>query len=191
MSIPIIVTTCPKYAHLLEGFVSRFIKHWGRSFSVDIAQENESWSRQMKRVCQSITDSHFIRLCEDFWMYQDADVKRIDEVSAYAVHNGIPRIGLQGVDEGYKECSEPFQDDVFKLKSSAEYLCSFEASIYCRDFLLRHLPEDAHIWESETSCSRSAREESPTVLVTKEKLVFYKDATRRGQSRVEGLADII
>lgn len=186
----IIVTTCPKYSHLLKGFAERFMQHWGDDFYVDVAGENEPWSDQMIRICQMFKEDYFIRLCEDFWLEQQVDYKNLFHAWQLAIIRNYDRIGLQSVKDGYEHCSK--KDEAtgwYKLDGDAEYLCSFEASIYKREFLLKYLERGKHIWETEVEMSKRAR--GAQVLVPPEKIIKYKDATRRGQSRVEGIPDVV
>ena len=180
----IIVTTCDKYKHLLKGFSERFMQHWGDDFFVDIAGKDESWSDQMNRVCRSFNEEYFIRLCEDFWLSEQVDYNGLFLAWRYAVAGKLDRVGLQSVFDGYEHCSKKDEKTGwFKLDPDAEYLCSFEASIWNRQFLLKHLKRGEHIWDAEIRMSKAAR--GANVLVPPKPIVFYKDATRRGQERAK------
>lgn len=184
----IIITTCPKYKHLIQGFTERYMKYWGDSFEVDVAKEGEPWSDQMIRICDNLKDDYFIRLCEDFWINEPIDRELLFRLSML----NADRISLQSRADGYENCSreESIMGDykLFRLEKNAEYMCSFEASIYRKEFLLNHLIPGLHIWESEIEMSRKAKD--ALVYVADKAVVKYKDATRRGKSRVEGLPDI-
>lgn len=190
-SLKIYVTTCSKYKHLLEGFKERFDQYWGGGYTVDIS--DKSWSDQMIDLVSRIEDEYFIRLCEDFWILEPVNKNLLETAELLAEIAKPDRIGLQSVKDGYEHCSEEGiklnGHNFFKLKKNAEYMCSFEASIYKTEFLRNHLKPGLHIWESEIELSRGAKD--ALVYVSEEPVVKYKDATRRGKSRIEGLPDIV
>ena len=180
----IVVSTCKKYQHLLNGFAERFMQHWGDDFYVDIAGKDEAWSDQMIRICQMFKEDYFIRLCEDFWLTEQVDYENLFHAWQLATIRKYDRVGLQSVKDGYEHCSKKDPDTGwYKLDSDAEYLCSFEASIYKRTFLLKNLEPGRHIWETEVEMSRRTR--GANVLIPPERIVKYTDATRRGQERAK------
>lgn len=190
--LPIIVTSSPKYAHLIPKFQELYQKHWGedRTILFSVASEGESWTDQMIRILLTVKWPYFIRLSEEFFFTDDVDKILLAELETMIQPDGIFRIGLQTVHEGYDNCSKSLQNGLFLLDKNAEYLASFEASIYKTSLLFPLLTSGEHIWEAEGSCSKKARELGYTVLVTEKRVLPYKDAMRRGQSRHPEFKDI-
>ncbi|MEK9207447.1 MAG: hypothetical protein AAB922_03130 [Patescibacteria group bacterium] len=177
----IVVTTCPKYEFLVPGFTERFNKFWGDEFLLDVAKEDESWSSQLLRICDSIDDEYIVRLCEDFWI-SGFDREKYERAVWSANALGVDRLGLQSIKDYVPPCTESFSEELEKMKPGSEYMCSFEASIYRRKFLLGLQP-GRHIWECEIEMSQ--RNPNAFVLIPTERILEYKDATRRGELRVQ------
>ena len=96
------------------------------------------------------------------------------------------------MNDGYIDCSSPYKDItyLFQLHESAEYLCSFEASIYRRDFLKKYITPGQDPWQSEVETSRLCQNQGETIIVPKNIVSPYTDATRRGQSRIKGVKSV-
>lgn len=183
----ILVTTCERYRYLIPDFLELFSKFWANppQLVIDVAQKGESWTAQMIRVLSDMKDDHVLRLCEDFYMYRPVDAEALAHATALA--GDYFRIGLQGRFEGYLDCSSLAPDGLYTLAPEAEYLCSLEASIFDRKQLLEALKAagDMNIWEFEMFGSEYARKEGWKVAVTPDRVISYKDATRRGEQRIK------
>lgn len=173
-------------------------KHWPteREFIIDIAQEDESWSAQMRRILINNKLGNFIRMSEEFFLEDDVDQELLARLENYMEHHpGTFRIGLQTVHEGYDQCSLPVENenDLFLLRTDADYLCSLEASIFDGAMLLNLLADvgDLHIWESEVALSKKARAIKAAVIVTEKRVLPYKDVYRRGESRHPDYVNIV
>lgn len=163
---------------------------------MDIAQDGESWTGQMRRVLEHLPYPFIIRLSEEFFMVDQARLDDLHQLESYMEqHPETYRIGLQTVHEGYDLCHLPIENrnDIYFLKKDADYLSSLEASIYnvamLRDFLKD--AGDMHIWEAETYLSKKAREAKADAIVTEERVLPYKDAMRRGESRHPDFQNIV
>ncbi len=150
----------------------------------------------MRRIIRDEKLGNFIRLSEEFFLHAPVDVELLSRLEQHMEDNpGIFRIGLQTVHEGYDQChlSIEGEKDIFYLKPDAEYLCSLEASIFNGPMLEVMLAGvgDIHIWESEVALSKEARKIGATVIVTENRVLSYKDAMRRGESRHPEFANIV
>ena len=210
--IPIIVTTCDKYRHLLPEFAKRFNKYWkdGREVTVvgytppqkelpsnfrfhSLGIEGDGkWTGQMIDFLEDFIHPFFIRLSEEFFIYHPVNLPLLMKVQKkLELDPNIYRIGLQTVHEGYDDQSSFMGSDIFQLNYNAEYLSSFEASIYNTKKLKEYLIPGLHIWDAENNISNKARQNKERVLVTEERIIFYKDAMRRGESRHPEFKNIV
>lgn len=208
--LPIYVTTCDSYRHLLPEFCERFNTYWDSSRHVKIfgflppeeqlpdnfefvslGEDDGGWTGQMIKILERETAPYFIRLSEEFFISENVNMDLLANLEFMATMETADRIGLQTVHEGYDECSGRVGDtEVFGLSKNADYLCSLEASILSRETLLQTLDAGMHIWEAEVDLSKKFRELGASVFVTESRIITYKDAMRRGMSRAEGYEDI-
>lgn len=184
---PILITTNGKYQHLLPDFFTLANKFWPgqKTFIVDVAKPEESWTAQMIRVIDEQNLGGFIRLSEDFYLSQPVDVETLEHLcQVFDEDASVFRIGLQSVHDGYEGNVE--QDgDLWRVIK--DYSGSMEASILHGQELYPCLlaAGDMHVWEFEGFATRWIQERGCKALVPSQKVLSYMDATRRGETRIK------
>ena len=183
------VTTCEKYEYLLPDFKKLFRKFWGAR-KITIWSGNEEYSTQLMHHLQSIKDKYFILLHEDFYLTAPVQVDLLRGLEEYVEKSDteITRIGLQTFKEGYVGAVNSYtrlpEGELFRLRENHNYLCSFEASIFNREKLLSYMSEDEDPWKTEVNSSRRMKGKGEIVLLTRERVLTYKDAVVHGTKRI-------
>jgi len=176
-TIDILVTTCPSYIHLLEGFTERFNKFYGeRDFYLICSPEPETTA-----LLKAIEKFEiFILLHEDFYFVEPVNLNLLNKAITYMEKNPeVGKIGLQGIHSGSED--RVFEHDGFyKHHDNADYLCSLEAAIWRRDYFFKYFVDGEDAGRGETTASERARNQGETVLWTKKPVMVYDDAMRGG-----------
>ena len=183
----IYVNTCKDYAHLVPSFTRLFNKFLpGREFTVFGEDKMQMYSDQMIQFFEKLEDDHFIWMHEEFFLKSPVKQTLLAKAEGYIQkHPEVARIGLQSLYDGYENAVEPYEDGFYKLNPRHQYIFSFEASIWKKEELLKHMRMGEGVQRSETNtCTRAAIEE-PLVLLTKDKVMDYKDAYRGGELRAK------
>jgi len=177
-NIKILVLTCPEYEHLIPEFTERFDKYYSpREFSIWCG--DHEWSTDLITALYTVTDEYLIILHEDFFFTEKVDLDALDKIIEYMhKHKKVGRIGLVGAHT--RERVFHHEDIYWKHKDDAEYLCSFEASIWRKSFLTKYLRRGEDPWVGEVQTSRRAKGKGETVLWAEKPILIYKDAMRRG-----------
>lgn len=183
----VIVTTYSKKQHLLENFDRLMKKHWGVKYEVDISPEGEHKSDQLIRIANLIEDDYFILLQEDFYLYEDVDKNFLKECKEFAEGFEVDRFSLQARKDGYEMTSVDFGEvagrAVYQLMPTERYLCSLEASIWRRKFLLENLESGYSDRSIELEMSKRVKQGS-RIFVPEEPVLVYTDAFRGGEPRM-------
>lgn len=186
--LKVIVTTYPRNAYLLDKFHSLLKKFWNRDYEIDIAKPDEKLSNQLSRIVNTIKDDYFILLKEDFYFLSEVDKNLMAKCEEFAVQEGVDRFSLQSVEDGYKNTSEVYKDigglKIFRILSSEKYLCSLEASIWKRQFLLDNLFLGGSDRDVELNMSKQVKGFAK-IFVPEKKILDYTDALRGGQERIK------
>lgn len=182
-SLNIYVTTCDKYQHLLADFDYLFKKHWGGEYRVWSGREK--YSTQLINHLKSIDDDYFILLHEDFYFNKPVNLKQLNDLEEFAQKYNVARVGLQSVKDGYEDSVEYLIADWYKLSNKHQYKMSLEASIFNREYLLKHIRAGWSAGETEIKVSQSASKDNQLVILTQKPTVCYKDAMRGGEIRIK------
>lgn len=183
----IVVTTYPKYQHLLENFGKFVDRFWGVGYEIDVAQEGEKVSDQLIRILKRIQDEYFILLKEDFYLYKSVDKKFLEECKEFAIGYGVDRFSLQSRGDGYEKTSELFGEaegrSIYEFYPTEQYLCSLEASIWKTEFLKKYLKPNES--DAEIEINMSKRVKNALIVVSEERVLQYTDAMRGGKERLK------
>lgn len=155
---------------------------------VDVAREGEQFSDQLLRLLAAVEDEHVVLLKDDFYLLEPVKTRLYGDLVSLARRNPqFARVSLQCVDEGYRDSSEEAgnigDEKLFMLKPRADYLASFEASIWRTDVLRRFtVPGESHR-DVETQMTQRMRDEVE-IIVPETRVLTYKDAMRGGEARI-------
>ncbi len=190
--IKIYVTTCKKQAFLLKHFDTLFHRFWNGEYIVFGQDQMMTYSDQLIDYFTNVVDDdYFILLHEDFYFINKVDQKRIEDLMEYAREYNVDRIGLQSLYDGYQGATNKIDKtsggiDMYRITQKHNYICSFEASIWRREFMLKYMVKGENPWRTEEYSSlRARRENNNKVFVTKEKTCDYRDAYVKDTQRIK------
>ena len=206
----IYISTCNKYRHLLFNQAVLLNKFWDRNKKVKIfgklppeeelpknfefvsmGEEDEEWSNQFIKILNQIPDTHFILLRDDFYFLEPVKKDILEDLEDYVeAHPNISRVGLQTLDEGYTDAVIPYDTtkngfQLYYLEQDHPYLCSFEASIFKKKFLEKYIVSGEDSRTAEINMSARAKDKAEIVLLTKERVLTYRDAMIGGEERIK------
>ena len=187
--IKIYVTTCKKQAWLLTHFDTLFHRFWNGEYKVFGQYGMKQYSDQLLDYFSTVDDDYLILLHEDFYFINKVDQKRVADLVEYARDYDVDRIGLQSLYDGYQGCAKKVDKtqggiDMYRLADRHNYVCSFEASIWRREFLLTHLVKGEDPWQTEVNARMRARVKNK-IFITKEKTCDYRDAYIHNEQRIK------
>ncbi len=181
----IVVTTCRAYAHLLDDFDFLFKKFWGVPYEVIGADNDDGlsgYSDNLIAGLRDLTDEFVILLHEDFYITEPVDHARILRLREFAKENGMDRVSLQCIKDGYEGFVTSLGDRLYKVNEGFQYIASFEASIWNRETLLRILFPREDPWQTELRCS--SRNPTFNAVIPEIPVLIYHDARIHGQERI-------
>jgi hypothetical protein len=182
--VQIVVTTCPEYAHLLEDFDYLFQKFWGADYIVIGKDERRDYADNIIHGLSKLECEYIILLHEDFYIMRLVPIFQIDSLLNYARKYDVKRVSLQCIEDGYAghicDTDYPF---LYKVTSGFQYMCSLEASIWNREFLIGMLKPGENVWETELNCSK--RNPDIHVIVPANRVLNYSDARIHGEVRIK------
>ena len=208
----IVVSTCNKYRHLLKNFALLFNKFWDEKQRVlvfgylppeellpenfkfiSLGTEDEPWSDQMIEILEQIPDSQFIYLREDYYLLKPVPIDKVQALWDFMRGCGdYKRMSLQSIKDYTQPVKKFFSEimmqniKLYRMEWDAEYLCSFEASIFRKDLLQKYLVAGEGSQEGENNTSNRMKKKYEVVLIPEETILYYKDAFRGGrEQRIE------
>lgn len=202
----IAVTTCNSMRHLVPTFAKLLNKFWpenapkvtvfgalppdywvrehpGNFTFMSHGEKDLPYADQLIWYLKELEDDHLILFHEDMFLLDYVDEDRLKEAVRFATQNNVDRFGLQTFKEGFDgQGSEGVGNRRYKVKENHQYLCSFEASIFRREFLLDVLVpgEDPH----QTEINASQRAQGAQVYQPHDRILNYKDAVIHGEERI-------
>jgi hypothetical protein len=187
-----IVTTHPKNEHLLEGFCLLATKFYGeQALTVEVAKPDESKSDQLLRILSNISDRYFILLEEDFYIVKPVPIELLRKVWNYCWKNNVDRFSLQSKNThsftDWKETEDKIGDYlIYQTVPEVEILFSLEASIWKREFLLRHLEKELSDAQIEVEVSHKLRNQniSHKIYALDKIVIEYRDVMRDGREEI-------
>lgn len=211
----IAVSTCNKYRHLVYNFARLFNRFWDEKQEVlvfgylpsdetlpdnfrfiSLGQADEPWSTQTLKILDQIPEEQFIFLREDFYLLKPVPVNKVKSLWDFMLGcRDYKRIGLQSFNDYAPEektmmkfFAQIYTSDIklWRMGWKSPYICSFEASIFRKDFLQKYMIAGESSQEAENNTSARARQDDNVVLIPEETILYYKDAFRGGREhRIE------
>lgn len=184
----ILVTTHPRNADILPDFDLLFQRFWGGEYELIGVERDVGYSNALREKLDSIKDDRVIILCDDFYFIEPVDKSVLDKLIEFATHTNADRVSLQSIDDGYigftKLETTVAGLKMYRIHEKHQYVCSFEASIWKREFLLKVLIPNENPWEAEVNSGFRARGHN-VVFVPEKRVVQYRDAMIHGQPRIK------
>lgn len=207
----VVTLTCDKYLNLLRGHSFLFNKFWSelqpvlicgftppsfdlpRNFRFHSIDSTEypvnKWSDALIKVCEALTDDHFILMLDDYWLCRTVDVRGVAAGMDYI--QGRPEVlrfdltadrlyagGMHDV-EAYGSY------DIIETPAGTPYQFSTQAGIWNRRLLLSLLKPGMTGWEVEVQTAPGAE---MRVLGSRQYMVRYSNVMLKGkwdQSQIE------
>lgn len=182
--VQIVVTTCPAYAHLLVDFDYLFQRFWGGPYLVIGDKERKDYVENLIDGLTKLDCRFIILLHEDFYITDQVNTNTIGFLLDYAEKYGVKRVSLQCVADGYIDhVSATNYPALYRVNEGFQYLCSLEASIWDREFLISILKPGEDVWQTELNCS--TRNSKLHVIVPKSRTIHYSDARIHNEVRIK------
>lgn len=196
--IPTYVLTNNHHLWLLYGFIYLWNKYCetpvtivgfdepppplSRKFSfLSLGQQlpARQWTDGLLKMLDNIGHNYFILMLEDYWLYQYANIRRINDV-ARLMNDDILRIDLSGNRASYKSAVE-IAPGIVETPPGTPYQMSYQAAIWHKENLRSVLKKGENPWQSEVNGSR--RVGNLRVLGTKPAALYYQPVWRGLQGR--------
>lgn len=206
----VIVLTSDSYIHAIRPFAFLFNRYWSDKQPVVVAgysppafrlppnfqfvsigkQEDYpigKWSDGLIRLLNSIDDSHFILMLEDYWLSRPVNTEAVRMLYDYArqfryvlkIDLCGDRLYAGGADLNYGVCGYL---DLVKSDPASQYHMSLLTGIWNRELLLRFLIRGETPWQVELEGTPRVRAAAGEVIVlgTRQWPVKHILAHRRG-----------
>ncbi len=175
-------------AYLLKNFDTLMQRFWDEPYIVFGETVMKSYSDQLIDFFTKVRDPYFILLHEDFYFVEEVDKERLNSLVEFAKYHNADRVSLQCIGDGYKGATNLYTefDDIkiHKLNDRHTYTRSLEASIWNREFFLKHLARGEDVWATEVQSSLRARGDN-NVYVAEKRTLQYRDAFIHGEQRIK------
>lgn len=138
------------------------------------------WSDGILKMLDNIGHQHFILVLEDFWLYQQVDIPKINKVANLMKDDSILRIDLSGNRQSYKSAVE-ISDGTYETFEGTPYQMSFQAGIWNKHNLRKVLKAGENPWQSEINGSNRVG----NMRVLGCKAMWYRPVWRSKQNKFD------
>lgn len=167
--IPVYLLTNNNHLWLIPGFVYLWNKYCDKQVTIVgydkkphlslnfnfISLGNQlpasKWSDGLLKMLDIIGHKHFILMLEDFWLFQQTDIAKINKMGNL-MNDDILRIDISGNRQSYKSAVE-IKPGVYETFEGTPYQMSFQAAIWNKDNLKKVLKKGENPWQSEINGS--------------------------------------
>jgi hypothetical protein len=175
--LKIIIPTCDKYLHLVEGLIYTINKYWDNHGEVIILgyttpnynlpknmkfismgedRGAKLWSNDLIEFFKTFEEDYFINLIDDTLIIRPVDNNRINNLFEYMTSNeSVNKIFLTG---SLVEPSRSFDYgklDLLEVKQESDYRTSVQFSIIKTSFFKKYLKPNQTPWEYELQNSKN------------------------------------
>ena len=191
--LKVVIPTCDKYIHLIEGLMYTINKFWSAnnkfiilgytppkyklynnwefvSLGIDTGPQN--WSNDLLKFFNSFEDKYFINMIDDTLMTRSSDMNKINAAYKYMKKNlEVGKCFLHGsLTTGGFDWPPviPIQelDNMFcDVSQTSDYRTSIQSAIWSTDYFLQNLKPNMTPWDFETQFPKN---DNVRILTTKE-----------------------
>ena len=199
--LKIIIPTCDKYLHLVEGLVYTIDKYWKNHGEVIIlgyknpnydlpnnttfhSSGNDRgpryWSNDLIKYFKDFDEEYFINLVDDTLIIREVDVDRIDELFSFMKESDITKIFLSGsLVESYRS-HEYGKMGLLEIKQSSTYRTSVQPAIIKTSYWMKYLKPKQTPWEFELQNSKNDGLSILSVKINESAPIIYSHLYRAG-----------
>lgn len=209
--IRVLCLTCDKYSWALRGFSFLFNRYWSELQPVLVAGYNppgfplpdnfefysiapqeypsNQWTTGLKKVLESIEDTHLIIILEDNWLCRGVNHQAVDTLHELCQLNPqVLRMDLTDDRQynGHVNDYEPMlyygYNDIIQTPADSPYQSSLQAGIWNRKLLLEVLHEGESAWQFEIGQTGTNIRNRTDLLVlgTRQRPVRYANLFKGG-----------
>lgn len=195
LEIPVIIPTCDKYIHLVEGLMYTVNKFWSAKSNfiilgykapqyellpnwkfISLGEDTgpQNWSNDLLKFFDTFEGEYFINMIDDTLMTRSADITKIESAYAYMLaHKEVKKCFLHGsLSSGDTSLLgdiklTPVEDlkGFWDVNQTADYRTSIQSAIWNKEYFLQLLKPGMNPWEFETQHTKN---DNARILTTRD-----------------------
>ena len=201
----IIVITSDNYRHLMPEFAERFNRYWGKvditclcyqvppvlpdNFEIVSLGEqpaNGDWTSGLRGWFESLVDSRFILLLDDYMLTDKVDVGIVDQIMQSVWSDEAPLFQCVKFDLTTDRKNFPHEycyglPCIIESNQDARYRTSLQVAAWDKHYFLKFLVPGRTPWEFELLGEKEAMNDGAVILGTTCGVVKYENRMLKGK----------
>ncbi len=195
-NLAVLIVSCDKYADLWNPFFKMFRIFWTQCiYPVYLGSNNvlcdepgvkticigedKSWTENVKKMLDGVSETHVIMLLEDFFLEEAVDAKGVQALFEYAVENDVDCLRLCPTPPPNNIVDKNLQ--VGTISKGAPYCCSTQPAIWKKEALQSLLIPGYSAWDFEKKNSQNMRYSPLKLMGSKRFYVKRHNGVERGK----------